>query len=536
MIFEFSIILLFVLVICFFLTRLKFPFQASLVISAFLFKEIFRFWTYDFEFMDVVSQIGIIFLMFSLGLDFSFKKLILIPRFVWFLTLAQVFLTTLLLVPPFSLWHFSAGNSFFIAFMFSFSSTFAAIKILTDRGLIHTTLGEYAVGILLIQDVLMLPASLFINLFWSNSGVSWQIALGFFLVLLKTALFFIFLFLAAKKILPWLLKKIVAAEQHDLLILAIVACSFLIAALAEKINFPLSLGAFAAGAIIGSTSQKHEVFAEIRSIRDLFSILFLISLGFLMSKEFFLGNFFLVMIISLTVIVLKFAVVFFLGIIFKVFPKNAFILATYLSQVSEFAFVLAAIPFYKGQLPEFHFQLILSVVVVTQVVLPVLVVIGENWAKKIKFFNEPKVSFIESLEKEQLSRHVVLCGCGRMGKYILNQLVLEKIPAAVIDFNLKAIESLQLAGLTAFYGDASREEILQAASLAQARTLVVMIPDRFSAEMVIKQAKKINPAIKILARAHAEDDKKYLFALGANHVIYPEFEGAQTAVKKIISI
>lgn len=536
MLFEFSVILIFTLCLALFFAKLKIPSIAAYLISGILLGEFFRAFIKNQSALSAVSDFGIIFLMFTIGVEFSAKKIFSLKSQVFKLTLLQVIFTFLIFFAVFTFFFkFSANYAVLTAILFSFSSTVIVAKLLTENGSVHTVSGEASLGILIFQDLIVLPVSIFLPLLFKYQGISFELILIFFLVLLKSAFILGLLFFSAKRVVPWVFEKVSRVAAHDLFLVTSVSFAILISSIAEKLGFSLAVGAFIAGILVSLTMEKQAVFSEIKPMRDIFSIVFFVFLGFTINPQFVIQNLGLITLVSLLVIFFKILIVYIILSRFEFHNKNAARVAINLSQISEFAFILAAIYFKQHLISDFNYEFIVSVALLTIIISPFLIKWQRKMLDKLKFLNEEKDKYalVPSLE---LENHVVICGFGRIGQRVAKHLKLNNIPFIIIDDNKREIEKLKGFGTVALYGDATQIEILNYASLLKAKALVVAVPDRLSQEVIIGVARRLNPRIAVFARAHENADKKYLYAMGASYVLYPEFEGAMAMSKKVLDI
>lgn len=531
---EFSLVLVFALLVAMFFKRLRVPLIVSYVFAGLIFGNAARFIISDESFLRSAANMGVILLLFTIGVEFPTRSLKeRFPPHLVYLTITQLVLSSLVLGLFFFVFRLSPGSSMLLSILFSFSSTALVMKILSVHGELKTQAGESAISILLLQDLVVMPVSLFLPLFLKFSGLDFKFIADSVLIFLRAGALFLLIYLLAKKLLPLILRKVAESLEPDLLILSIVAIAFLFAATTQKIGFSLASGAFLSGIIVASTSQKHAIFSEVRPLRDLFSIIFFISLGFLIDFKFLFANLFLIIILAVSVVLVKLVVSYFCCLTFKIHKKNALFVAVYLSQISEFSFILSSDYFNNQLIGESDYKLIVAVSLLTIIFSSFLVKFAKR-ARKLRFFQFPPPDKFALADPIPLANHVVLCGFGRVGKQILRQLTINKIPAVVIDYNVREITGLQEKGYNAIYGDPVAIEILNYAGVAKARAIALAIPDRFSNEIIIQNALRLNPQIKIFARVHFEEDKKFLYAVGSSYVMYPEFEGALVMSKRIL--
>jgi monovalent cation:H+ antiporter-2, CPA2 family len=537
--FELSLLVVFVFFAGLILSRFNIPLVAAYIIagivSQVVLKNIF-FKQIDFDFSRV-ADIGVILLMFTIGIEFPLNKIFKFKSRVFILASIQVTITTLILTTLFIIFRYTPSVALVIGMLFSFSSTVIVAKYLSEKGLIHEDEGELSMAILIIQDLIVIPGSIILPLFLQANTEGAVFVINIFFILLKSSLIFLSVFLFVSKIMPFFLDKLKKTFRSDLLLLLVISLSLFMSSLSAKLGFPLSVGAFLAGITVSMTTERFAIFSEIRPIRDVFSIVFFVFLGFSIDITYVVRDLPKILLVTIFVIFIKIAVTYLTSVKSFIHPKNAFKIAINLSQISEFAFILSSIYFKSGLLQASEYKMIVAVTLLTIIISPFLVKEESRILKKYKNFFAIKENrayvFAENL---LLQNHVVLCGFGRIGQRVIKNLLVHGIPFVIIDDNRKEVEALQGKGLNAVYGDATEIEILNFANVKTARTVVVAVPDRFSQEAIISHALRLNPQIIVYGRAHENTDKKYLYAIGARYVLYPEFEGAMALSKRILKL
>lgn len=536
MLLEFSFVLIFTLLVGLIFARFKIPSVAAYLVSGILLGVFFRAFIKNQGVFSSISDFGIVFLMFAIGVEFSAKKMFSFKSPIFKMVFAQVFLTTIaIFLVLLFIFKFSFNYAILVSLLFSFSSTVIVAKLLTENGIVHTVEGETSLLILIFQDLFVLPISIFLPLLMKYHTFSFDVVLNFALIFVKSGVIFALLFFVSRRVVPWVFEKVAKVGSHDLFLVTSVAFAILISSISERLGFSLAIGAFIAGVLVSLTMEKQAVFSEIKSLRDIFSIIFFVFLGFAINPVFIFSNFLMIFGAAIIVILIKIIILYFISILFEFHKKNSAKIAINLASISEFAFILSAMYFKQKLIDQFHFEFIVSVALLTIIISPFLFKSRRKIITKLKFLTEEKNKYAIS-PSLNLENHVVICGFGRIGQRVISHLKLNDVPFIVVDDNKRDIEKLKGFGELSIYGDATQIEILNYTSIQKARVLVVAIPDRFSQELIIRNAKRLNPKIIIFARAHENDDKKYLYAMGADYVLYPEFEGAMTLSKKILDM
>ncbi len=494
-----------------------------------------------------LSQIGVAFLMFTLGLEFSWNKFKRTGKELLFAAISQILGTILFGLFLFPRLGFDFYASFFLACCFSLSSTAVVVKILSDRGEIDNLSSELTVGWLLIQDLAVLPMVIILPALASNlkNGESLTASLLIFgQALLRATILLFFVVLIGKKLVPLITEKILKTQSRELLLLSVVALCLILAFGTASLGLSFALGAFLAGFLVSDMGISASIFGEIRPLRDIFAVIFFVTLGFLVYPQFLLTNWVTILTISLSVILFKFFLVSGIVLYLGYHTKTAFMTGIALTQVGEFAAVLAQMGLATQIISQELNFLIISVTLLTIILTPSIFSLAPSFYKKIKnqshrfpalatFFNTYDKKPLE--EELPFADHVVICGYGRVGRYIGRALEMEKIPFVVVDYNYQVVKELKDKGLKIIYGDPAEIDVLDYAQVDKAKTVIIAIPDRQSQEMIIANAQTLRPGIKIICRTHHEEDQPKLRALKVGTIIQPEFEAALSIVTKLLA-
>lgn len=495
-----------------------------------------------------LSEVGVALLMFSLGIEFSFRRLLRVREIVVTGAVLQILIFTILELTAFLFLGFDFYSSLFMASVFSLSSTAVVVKLLNERGEIATHPGEIMVGWLLIQDLAVLPLTIFLpaigEVFLGSTAGSSIIIIGgaLFKILFLTYI----LLILGKRLVPAFLDRVAKTKSRELLLLSVFSMCLVFAFGSRAVGFSFALGAFLAGILVSESTSNHAIFAEIRPLRDVFSIIFFVSLGLLFSPVFFFSNLWKILGITLLVIVFKFLVVFLLNNSLKQHIKVSFMVGLGLVQVGEFAFVLSRDAALKSFISSEIYNYILSVAFISILLTPIFFKYGEKVFFKFKAIMRNRLPKLYDrifgaykIEKESsagllYSNHVVLCGHGRVGHQISRILDLARIPYVVVDYNLGVVNKLKENGVDVVYGDPSDIDVLDYAEVDKAQSVVIAVPDRHSQEMIIENSLKLNPRVNIICRSHFEEDRERLLTIGAKSVVQPEFEAGLSIAYKLL--
>ncbi len=499
---------------------------------------------FDHSVVTLVSEAGVTLLLFALGVEFSFHKLKKTLHAISWPAVGQMVIT-LFAVMLLLIWlKMGFVPALFLAAAAALSSTAIVVKVLSERGELDSHPGELATGWLVVQDLAVVPMLILLTAISGNAmsgGGNVITILGTVLfALLKAAILITAVLYLGSRGVPKLLNAVAAFRHRELFLLTIIGIVFFVGLLTYAIGLSVSLGAFLAGLLIAETSQNHAVFAEIRPLRDLFAVVFFVSLGMELPVTTLVSSWLTILLLTLAVILVKGGVIYTLLRFLGYHRKTAFLVGLYLTQVSEFGFVIAGTGLALGAMNEAQSSILVAVTFITIMISSPLISNGNklyySFHRMMKRF--PKL-FRELPEEAQESEgfpiqdHVVLCGYGRVGRYIGRALTMSNIPFLVIDYNQNTLKTLKDEGIHTVYGDPADKGVLDYAQVDFARSIVIAIPDRHTQEMVIGNALSLNRRIKIICRTHHEEDQGHLKSLGVTTVIQPEFEAALTIVNKL---
>lgn len=489
----------------------------------------------DISTIQQLAELGVIFLMFGVGLHFSFQDLWNVRDVALPGALIQTAFATILGYGLSQAWGWPPLAGLVLGLSISVASTVVLLRGLMDNSLLNTSHGQVAVGWLVMEDILSVLILVLMPTFAQSAGAFNLQELA--ITLLKAGAFISIMFFAGTRLLPWLLEKIAHTRSRELFILAILAITLGTAMSASELfGVSLALGAFVAGAIISQSHLSHQVGADLFSFRETFSVLFFVSIGMLVNPLFLLENIGQVAALSLLVIVGKAIIVVLLGFFFPRPARTFLVVAVGLSQVGEFSFILGQGGLSLNLLDTDQYSLILAAALISITLNPFLYRLLpwlEEQLRKIPGFWKKLDANTRILEikKDQLVRHVVIVGYGRVGRHMVDVLEKLEIPMLVIETDSERIIRLNQRNIPTLYGDASNSEVIDHAHLDRASVLVVTIPNQTSAEMVVTAARDLNPNLPIIARATAEDGIDRLAQLGAQDVIHPEREGGLEIVR-----
>jgi CPA2 family monovalent cation:H+ antiporter-2 len=476
--------------------------------------------------IEVLAEIGVALLLFTIGLEFSLRRMLEMRRMVLLGGSLQVILTTLLVTGICYLLGRPVNQAIFFGFLFALSSTAIVLKSYIDRAEIDAPHGRAGVGILLFQDLSIVPMMLMIPILSGREGSSGsKIALTLGIAVATIAA----IFFTAKIVVPYLLYHIVRLRSPEVFIISVVLLSLGTSWLTSQAGLSLALGAFIAGIVLSESEYSHQIVADILPFRDVFNSLFFISIGMLLSLAAFSADVLTVLAwvgaLMLGKALLVLAVVRLLGRSLRV----STITALGLAQIGEFSFILAKAGLPLGLLSERDYQRFLAASIISMIATPFLIKAAPRigYALQSVFapgsLLEPAVTGFDPQEQD-LQGHIIIVGYGLNGRNLAKVLRRTGVPYLVMELNAEAVRAAHAQGERIFYGDATRKEVLHQIRVDQARILVLAISDPMASRHTVSMVRQMNPDIHIIARTRYMAEISDLRALGADVVIPEEFE------------
>lgn len=477
------------------------------------------------------AEIGTILLLFSIGVELSFQRLSRVFKVAVSGAILQMVFVTVFSFLILSGLGFGGLPAFILAMGFSLSSTAVVVKILSDRGETDTLHGELMIGWLLVQDLAVIPIMVILPTLAAGGAIFGPITLS----LLKAAVVVVATVILGKLVAPFLIHRVAATNSRELLVVSAVTLALGTAFGASFFGISPALGAFLAGVVISETQENHAVFAETRPLRDLFLALFFVTLGFLTVPGVILGNLPLILGLTIVVLLVKTITIFLLLLSLGYKGKTLIAASLGLAQVGEFAFVIFLASRGLNLLSPETTTIAIAVTLLSLLIAP----FSFRWIlplwrklKVIKVFSGSMVSTKESAL--DLNGHIIICGYGRVGKWIGHALSAIDVSFVVIDYNQKVIKEVAAMGIPAIYGDPSEPEVLEQANLKSAKSVVIAIPDRVTHEELVAYVQSTAPKVKIISRVHFDEDVEKMKSLKVDSIVQPEFEAAVAISRSIL--
>lgn len=483
----------------------------------------------DLETIHTLANMGVILLLFTLGLEFSLSELKRMGKVAILGGVAQILLTAIIGLALGKLLGWEMLEAVFFGFLIALSSTMIVLKTLMERGELDSGHGRVMIGILLVQDLSLVPLMIILP---AMGGGGWELWSSLGIAILKAILFIGVMLVLGIWGLPWLLGRVAGTRSRELFLLIVVTLCLAAAFGAYFLGLSAAVGAFIAGLLIGQSVFARQAFADIVPLRDTFGALFFVSLGMLANPHFIVENLTTIAVVVMVIIVAKFIICSFIPWLFGYGPKTILFVGMGLIQIGEFSFILAGMGMEAGIISQYLYSLTLTSAIITMVLTPFALNFASLLYRRLsqgERFGRLAASRLDpgwQSKQWQLSGHAVICGYGRVGSNLARVLERRNFSYLVIDLDSQVISRLHARGIPCIYGDASNPEILAHAQLNKARVLICTFPDFIAVELTTKNALRINPKLDIVARVHRDSDAELLKGIGASEIVRPEFEAS----------
>jgi monovalent cation:H+ antiporter-2, CPA2 family len=482
--------------------------------------------------IDVLAEIGVTFLMFAIGAEFSRSELRRLGRVGLLGGLAQIVATAAIgpaLAPLLGLTPF---QGVYLGALIALSSTIVALKLLAARGELGSLHGHVALGILVAQDLAVIPMVIVLPHAAAPAG---QLAGDLLLAAGEAVALVLGAYLIGVRAVPWLLHHVALQRTRELFLLGVVALALGTAVAAQAIGLSLAFGAFLAGLVVAESELRAQVIAEAVPLRDLFTSLFFVSVGMLIDPRALLDNAGMVLVLTAAVLIGKPLIVAVVVLLLR-FPGQVAVLAALsLAQVGELSFVLGQVGVSSGAVPRLLLDLTLATSLTTVVLAPFVLRTAPLIVRAGRHLPGIGRRFDGAVDADEtaagLRRHVVVCGGGRVGGELVDALRRRGIPCLVIEYHPEVARRLRDGGVPVIAGDAANPAVLDHAAIPQARLLAALVPDVADAERIVRGARALNRRIHIVARAQNGEDVPRLRQAGAGEVVQPEFEAGIEVIR-----
>jgi len=480
----------------------------------------------EIHLVDMLAEIGIILLLFTIGIEFSLDKFLSLKKPVLQGGALQLLFTGGLSFILVKILGLSINLAVFTGFLITLSSTAIVLKIIQERAEVDSPYGRASLGILIFQDIIVVPMMLLVPILAGEQG---NLATSLLQVFLKGIAILVLVWISSKWIIPRLLHLIVKTKSRELFLLSIVVICFAIAWLTSRAGLSLALGAFLAGLVISESEYSYQALGSILPFKDIFTSFFFVSIGMLFNFGFAVENIVLILVATVVIIILKTVAASVSATILGFPVRSAVLVGLALSQVGEFSFILAKsaqqYDFFAGDL----YNLFLAVSVITMALTPFLINSGPLLADRIMRLPLPsrlKTGCIPcgASETETLQDHLIIIGFGINGRNVSRAAGIAEVNYIIIEMNPDLVQSESSKGESIIQGDASQEAVLKHVNIQKAKVIVVAISDRAASRKITELARRLNSQVYIIVRTRYIRELDFLYELGADEVIPEEFE------------
>ncbi len=536
------------LLLGFIAARLKLPALVGYLIAGIALGPATPGFVADVELSSQLAEIGVMLLMFGVGLHFSLEDLLAVRRIALPGAIVQIAVATVLGMSVAMLWGWSLAAGVVFGLALSVASTVVLLRALESRGLLDSVNGRIAVGWLIVEDlamvlvlVLLPPLALWmgedVNIITARVGdlnLTATLAITFG----KVAVFIALMLVVGKRLFPWLLWQIARTGSRELFTLCVIAAAVGIAyGSAMLFGVSFALGAFFAGMVLRESPLSYRAAEESLPLRDAFSVLFFVSVGMLFDPDVLISEPLHVLAVVAIIILGKSVAAFFLVLLFRYPLNTALTVSASLAQIGEFSFILAGLGISLGLLPAEAQSLILAGAIISIAVNPLVfqaIEPAQTWirsrsklAQALERSDDPLAALPMTTDLQRLTGHIVIVGYGRVGRRIGEALMAQGIAIVVAEQNRETVERLRESGVSAVSGDASEPAVLIQAHVHRANMLVIATPDTLNVRKMIEIARTVNPRIETVVRTHSEEEAVLLKQENAGRVFLGEHELAQ---------
>ncbi|WP_147818915.1 monovalent cation:proton antiporter family protein [Salidesulfovibrio onnuriiensis] len=488
--------------------------------------------------VEMLAEVGVIFLMFAIGVEFSLEKLSRYKAAVLGGGSIQVLLTIALVTGLSLLRGLDFNRSVFLGFLAALSSTAIVLSLLQERAEADSPYGRFTTAVLIFQDLAIVPMMLIIPML---AGVSGSLTQTVLLLAAKMAGVFALVFVCSRWVVPFVLGQVVRTRSQVLFMTTTLGLCFSIAYLTYALGLSLSLGAFLAGVIVSESEYSVNALGGILPFKDVFVSFFFVSVGMLLSLGFVAAHPVLVLVATVVILALKALVAWLSSVIMGRSGRSAIISGLQLSQVGEFSFILASVGLGAGLIPEQGYQLFLAASVLTMLCTPFLFSLAPAvadramqwpWLRDRAVFRRKDIA---EPSGEKLRDHLIISGFGLGGRNIARAAEVAGIPYVVLDVNAETVAREREAGRNILYGDASFEEVLHHADVEAARVLAITVSDAAGARRIVDLAQRINPSLHIIVRTRFHTEMRDLYDLGADEVVPEDLESSMELFSRVLA-
>ena len=546
----------FALILGFIAVRLKLPALVGYLIAGVLIGPATPGFVADLELSRQLAEIGVMLLMFGVGLHFSLDDLLAVRRIALPGAIVQIVIATELGMAVTSLWGWSFGAGIVFGLALSVASTIVVLRALEDRGVLESINGRIAIGWLVVEDLAMVLVLVLLPALsgWLGGDAGYGVAEGagdrdllttLALKLGQVSVFVVLMLVVGRRVFPWLLWQVARTGSRELFTLCVIAAAVGIAyGSAELFGISFALGAFFAGMVMRESALSHRAADESLPLRDAFSVLFFVSIGMLFDPEMLIREPLRVFVVVVIIVFGKSLAAFLLVLAFRYPLNTALTVSASLAQIGEFSFILPGLGVSLKLLPTEGQSLILAGALISIALNPLVfhaIEPVQAWirsrsklARALERPDDPLAELPMTVDQNRLNGHVVLVGYGRVGQRIGEALTERGVPIVVAEQNRELVERLRERAIPAVSGDASDPAVLIQAHVARAQTLVIAVPDTFRARKMIEIARTLKPDMETVVRTHSDEEAALLRKEKAGKVFVGEHELALGMTRHVL--
>jgi monovalent cation:H+ antiporter-2, CPA2 family len=478
----------------------------------------------DIEAVEALADIGIILLLFAIGIQISMRDLVRAGRIAVLGGSLQVVLTIGIGYLVGLALGWGVVESLFFGAVISNSSSTVLGKVLSDRGQADSTHGQVSLAWSSVQDLSTIALVVILTaLAVGEDGILADLITAGALA----GIFLILLLPIGSRVLPWFFERVATPENREIFIIAVAAFALGTAYLSTFFGLSLALGAFVAGIVVSESDLWHQILGEVMPLRDIFAALFFVSVGMFVDPGFIIRNLSLVLIVVALIVLVKGLLAFAISVAFRYPLRVAILIGVTLAQSAEFSFLLASLGADLDAISSETFSMMLAGAVISIILTPVLHKYGNPFAAWVS--NRVPESDLARLPvladtMPELRAHAIICGYGRVGRLVGEALKRRDLPFVVIEQDRTIVHNLRSKGIIALYGTADNPVLLERAHVSRARILVIAVPDALASRQIIEYAHQLNERIEIVARTHSSAESIDLRDRGVQQAVYAELE------------
>ncbi len=487
--------------------------------------------------VEMLAEIGVVLLLFTIGIEFSFERMLQIKKSILMGGSIQVLLTLLVTFLIARQLGQPIGESIFIGFLISLSSTAIVLKLIQERAEVDSPHGRTTLGILIFQDIIIVPMILVTPLLTGATGDAGESLL---VLIAKGIGIIVLVIVSAKWIVPKVLYQIARTRSQELFLLSVVVICLAVAWITSSAGLSLALGAFLAGLIISDSEYSHQALGNILPFRDVFTTFFFVSIGMLFDLGFLFREPGTIALIALGVLVLKSIIASFATVLLGFPLRTSLLVGLALGQVGEFSFILSKTGVEHGLLTGNIYQMFLAFSVLTMAATPFIISLAPSLVGISLRLPLPKMlisgfSPVSEIKVEKKKHHLIIIGFGMNGRNVARAAKIAGIPYAIIEMKPETVRSEQARGEPICYGDSTQETVLQHANIKDARIVVVAINDPTATRRITEIVRRLNRKVHLIVRTRYLQEMKPLYELGADQVIPEEFETSVEIFTRVLA-